>query len=516
VRIISEIRERCVNELQVQGKSKSLANAICAASLKKFGDLDSLEGALLRVKNKLSDHEEFETYLQKNSLVASKKQSKEPTFNRFSSRISQESFKFSDNGDINIQCLREGKFKHPWYGTLKFDRKFFAGMIRNFEADIPNPEIAFDFKHDSESGAAAWITKLFVEGKNLMASVSLTPKGRKAIEEKEFKYFSIEYTDDYVEYQYEEAFDKQGKVTEIEQKISHGPTTLGGGLTNRPFIKGMAPVSLSEDGDFIEFEELTKETQTNKEVENSMDENTKSLEELKAEQEKLKAEVKALAEDKEKNKNSSKEEGDNKPSDKKKKKDDSDEKLEELQTQLEDVTAKIEAGQLEKMDDIEKIQKQLSEKDGENKKLSDDIKALSETVKSLMNSNKLLHDDKYKLSVEKRLEEFRKLGAFPATLKTIEEICFSDAAKGFEVKLSEGEGDNKKEVTKSFLDVIESVLDSIPKENRFSDNELSESITTPTGNSKELSLEDVEKIAKEKGLSFEETLIELSKEGKIE
>ena len=494
-----------MSKLQAQGKSKTSADAICSASLEKFGKLDDLEGALLRVENKLSDLGEFETYLQENSLVAltSKSKSKEPTFNRFSSRIPQESFQFSDSGDINIQCLREGKFKHPWYGTLKFDRSFFNSMIKNFDADIPNPEIAFDFKHDSESGAAAWITKLFTEGTNLMASVNLTPKGRKAIEEKEFKYFSIEYTDDYVEYQYEEATDKNGKATEIEQKISHGPTTLGGGLTNRPFIKGMAPVSLSEDGKFIELEELTEEPQFNKEVEDSMDE--KTLEELKTEQEDLKGKIAKLEEAKDSESDAAKEELTSLTA-----------KLEEIEASVKELSESADSGDSDESKVLEEVRAKLEEKDNEIKGLSENVTALSDTVKTLMSSNKLLHDDKHKLSVEKRLESFRKLGAFPATLKTIEEICFTDAVKGFEVKLSEGEGDDKKEVVKSFLDVMESVLESIPKENRFSDEELSESITTPTGNSKELSLEDVETIAKERGLSFEDTLVALSKEGKIE
>ena len=75
---------------------------------------------------------------------------------------------------------------------------------------------------------------------------------------------------------------------------------------------------------------------------------------------------------------------------------------------------------------------------------------------------------------------------------------------------------NKKDVIKSFLDVVGSILESIPKEHRFTEAELSESITTPTGNSKEASIEDVEKYAKEESLTFEEALIHFSKEGKIE
>ena len=165
--------------------------------------------------------------------------------------------------------------------------------------------------------------------------------------------------------------------------------------------------------------------------------------------------------------------------------------------------------------DLEAANKKLEEKDKEVMKLSDNLEALTKTVTKLMESNKTLQEDKHIISVEKRLADFRKLGAFPATLKVVEKVAFSEDAKTFSVTLSEGEGEGKKDVQKSFLDVIESVLESIPKEYRFTDSESSESIITPTGTSKEASIEDVEKYAKDQGIKFEEALIHFSKEGKI-
>jgi len=182
-----------------------------------------------------------------------------------------------------------------------------------------------------------------------------------------------------------------------------------------------------------------------------------------------------------------------------------------------DNEARKTSGELEEAkQQLEDTNKKLEEKDLEVKKLSDDVKVLTASVKNLMQSNKTLQDDKHRISVEKKLEDFKKLGAFPSTIKVLQDVVFSESAKSFNVKLSEGEGDKVKETTKTFIDIMEDVFASVPEEYRFSEKEESVSPRTPTGNSKELSIEDIEKQAKEKGLSFEETLVELSKEGKIE
>ena len=503
---IPEKINKLVSQLTKQGKDEKFAFAICTASLEKSDKLEEILDKIDSEKGKEKDLwlQELETYIQNNSLddkesPAKTKNNKEP-FHRFTSSVP---FSLSDeNSDktIDIQCLKAGKFRHPWYGVLNFDDKFFNSAIRNFEVDIPNPEIAFDFKHQPDYGAAAWINKLFVEDNSLMANVTLTERGRQSIKSKEFRYFSVEYTEDYSEYEFIEKKNDNGVLVEEERKISFGPTVLGGGLTNRPFIKGMAPVSLSETGEIIELEEIIEKVpQTKKEVTAQME---KTLEELKAAQEEIKAKMVELEESNAKGKKKAEE------------KDSLEAKLSEIS---ENIKVLSEKKPEEKKGDsdtksLEEAAKKLQEKDQEVMKLSDDVKTLSETVTKLMESNKVLQEDKHQISVEKKLEDLKKLGVFPATLKKIEEIAFSEAVKGFNVTLSE----DGKDVSKTFFEVVESVFESIPKEYRFTDGETSESVITPTGKSKELSIEDVEAYAKEKGIVFSEALIELSKEGKIE
>ena len=449
----------------------------------------------------------------------SKKQSE--LIHKFFVPLSESSFEAIQLADkpVDIQILKKGRFRHPWWGVLRFDDPFFEKLIKNFDNDVPQESIAFDFKHNPDWGAAAWVKKLYKDeaSGDLMATVDLTGRGKDSIKSKEFRYFSSEYTDDYIEYSFEDEI-VDGLVQEKEIKVSHGPALLGGGLTNRPFLKGMKPLFLSEDGDMVELEELTEPEEVTKEME-------KTLEELKAEQEKLVAKVKGLEEDKGK---TSKKEletvndtlkdvvaqiktlSEKKPE---KKKDDAEtKKLEEATKAAADAQAEVDKITKE----LEEKNKKLEEDDGKIKKLSDDVSALTKSVTSLMESNKDLQAEKYKLNIEKKLGDFRKAGAFPATIETIKPFLLSEESKSFSMKLSEEKDGKKEEIVIGLAEIVEKVLLSIPEEFRFSESEMSESVTTSTGKSKELSADDVQTYADEKKLSYEEAMIELSRDGKIE
>lgn len=449
----------------------------------------------------------------------SKKQQDLP-YVKFSSNLPefpQESIELAEKKKpVKIQVLRRGKFRHPWYGVLNFDDTFFDNVIKNFEAGVPQAEIAFDFRHNPDWGAAAWISKLSKSDAGLTATVDLTTKGRQSVKDREFRFFSIEYTDDYVEYRFSQEPDETtGEMKDVESKVSHGPTVLGGGLTNRPFIKGMLPVSLSEDGEVFQFEEVD-DNPNNKN--NSEEVNTrmeKTLKELQKEQKELKDKVKELSE-----------------------KDDKDSKkaLEDVTARLDEIEAKItelsDDGKSKKKSEKEKKKedqenvnleeyektkkeledknKELNERDTKIKELSDNVSSLSNSVKKLMESNKVLQHDKHVANIEVKLEGFRKKGAHPSTIEVMENALLSEEANGFSITLSDDKGND---VTKTLADIFEEIIDSIPEENRVDLSEKSET-TIDTGN-KELSVEEVEKYAKENEITFDDALVHFSKEGKI-
>ncbi len=436
----------------------------------------------------------------------------------------------SSKKPVDIQILKQGKWRHPWYGILNFDSAFLNTMINNFNAGIPQDEISFDFNHQPDWGAACWVQKIFTanDGKDLMATVDLTKRGRQSIEDREFRFFSSSYRDNYVEHAFESGVDEKGNYIEKEFKISHGPTLLGGGLTNKPFIKGMKPVSLSEDGSQVI--ELTEVTETNnKSTNKEVDEKMKvKLSELEKEQKTLLDRIKeleaqeggvtkkdleeineSLSELSEKIKSATVDK-------------DQEKKLSDLSEELNTSKSKVE--ELEK--DLAKKEKDLAEKNKnttkeledvrkENKNLDNKVSALTETVTKLLEDRKVMAKEKFKINATTTVRELKDMGVFPATLKVIEPVLLSDAAEGIEIVLSEKVGDKDVKTKISLADMFRKVFESVPKEFRFSTSEDSESVITATGTTSTLSEEDVQKYANDNKLSYEDALIDLDKQGKL-
>lgn len=197
---------------------------------------------LLEVESEASD-----------STVCSMKDRKEDenTFFTFSevdlarkSKEDKEEMEEEGNGLLELEVLREGKFEHPWYGELDFNKKYFMSVVQNFLNNVIQREVSFDSTHRPVEGATAWVKKLGIKRRMfsgngvrkikhvLTSAVDLTDWGRSLVESKQFKYFSSEVDHNYID---------------RETKEEYGPTMLGGGLTNRPFITGMLAVQMSDD-----------------------------------------------------------------------------------------------------------------------------------------------------------------------------------------------------------------------------------------------------------------------------
>jgi hypothetical protein len=138
----------------------------------------------------------------------------------------------SSNGTW-IQAFTEGTYNHPLFGEMKFD----AGRLKRFADSVNNrtrgvqPDI--DYEHKMFSGeAAGWVKSAeYRNGKGLHIQVEWTPKARAAIANKEYRYFSPTFADEWED-------PKSQKV--------HKDVMFGGALTNRPFLKDLLPVNLSE------------------------------------------------------------------------------------------------------------------------------------------------------------------------------------------------------------------------------------------------------------------------------
>jgi hypothetical protein len=131
-----------------------------------------------------------------------------------------------------ITLSRIISFKDHYYGKIDLTRKTFQSFIENFESNVYGQKVFIDVAHNPSDGAAATVTRLFIEGKKLRAEVEFTEFGEEAVRKRGFTYLSIDYSDNY---------------TNPETEKEHGPTLFGAGLTIRPRVKGLDPVSLSFD-----------------------------------------------------------------------------------------------------------------------------------------------------------------------------------------------------------------------------------------------------------------------------
>ena len=136
-----------------------------------------------------------------------------------------------------VQLLRPGSWNHPEYGKLEFTSKHFDDFVKNFNDKVRGVDLAIDQEHKPEEGAAGWIRKLENRGKDgLWALVEWTKVGVDLVKDGAYRYLSSE-------------FDYEWEDNESGKKFEN--VLFGAALTNRPFIKDLSPVNLSEHTDAL-------------------------------------------------------------------------------------------------------------------------------------------------------------------------------------------------------------------------------------------------------------------------
>lgn len=145
--------------------------------------------------------------------------------------------KLSADHPYIIELARTVTGFHAAYGEVKLTKKDLLSFKDNFESGVIGVDLSIDFDHETRE-AAGWIKEVFLseDGEALLGGVRWTPKGALSLSDREFRYFSPEFNLDWVH-------PHTGK--------SHGPTLLGGGLVNRPFLKMGAIVTMKNQGDKI-------------------------------------------------------------------------------------------------------------------------------------------------------------------------------------------------------------------------------------------------------------------------
>lgn len=133
-----------------------------------------------------------------------------------------------------VTITRTGKFTDPRYGEFEISRVMLAAMVANFDKRVFGQDVFIDVAHKPNDGAAAKVTQLKIEGDRLRALCEWTPFGLEAIQQRGYRYLSIEYHEHY---------------KDNEHGTDFGPVMMGAALVVRPAIKRLDPIQLSEATD---------------------------------------------------------------------------------------------------------------------------------------------------------------------------------------------------------------------------------------------------------------------------
>jgi len=131
-----------------------------------------------------------------------------------------------------IELAKVVKGYHAAYGIVELTEDTLKSFEKNFNNGVLGVDVSIDYNHET-SEAAGWIRDVFIDyqGQVLFGVVKWTPKGALSLSDREFRYFSPMFVDNYIH---------------PHTGVEYGPTLTGGALVNHPFLKMDAIVSLKD------------------------------------------------------------------------------------------------------------------------------------------------------------------------------------------------------------------------------------------------------------------------------
>ncbi len=142
---------------------------------------------------------------------------------------------FAEGEAAWIQAFPLGTYKHSLYGKIVLTAKKALQFAYNVNQGVRGQELDIDYDHKEYSGkAAGWIKAAEARPDGLWIKVEFTADATKAIKAGEYRYFSPEYVDTW---------------TNPKTGATYKDVLFGGALTNRPFLKDILPINMSEIAD---------------------------------------------------------------------------------------------------------------------------------------------------------------------------------------------------------------------------------------------------------------------------
>lgn len=159
-----------------------------------------------------------------------------------------EEITFNDKGEMNlstkfgtidlkdglpqiIEIARVAEGEHPAYGKLRITQEHLESMESNFKSKVTGVDLAVNEDH-KKNEAFGWFRDVWLsfDKQTLYGQIQWNGKGYAALSEKQYRYFSPEFRFNYIH---------------PHSGEEHGPTLLGGALTNYPFLKMEAITELN-------------------------------------------------------------------------------------------------------------------------------------------------------------------------------------------------------------------------------------------------------------------------------
>jgi phage I-like protein len=157
---------------------------------------------------------------------------------------------FEEEKPTWVHLLPYGQFEHPVFGPIDITAEKVTDMVTNFQQRVRGQMLDIDYAHKTDPAkggkAAGWIIGLESRDDGLWGLVSWTGEAQKEVKDGAWKYMSAEYQDKWC--------NPQGSCWDN--------VLFGGALTNRPFMKDLAPINLMEydlPEDVIEFRDFNAE-----------------------------------------------------------------------------------------------------------------------------------------------------------------------------------------------------------------------------------------------------------------
>lgn len=142
-------------------------------------------------------------------------------------------FKFDDLISTSwIQAFPLGSYDHPVYGKIDITPERVMRFASNVNLGVRTQELDIDYDHkDNDGKAAGWVKAAEARQDGLWLLIQWTESAHEALKKKEYRYFSPEFVDEW---------------THPKTGSSFKDVLFGGAITNRPFLKDILPINLTE------------------------------------------------------------------------------------------------------------------------------------------------------------------------------------------------------------------------------------------------------------------------------